>query len=132
LAAANWSSPPDLCPLTKAFLLTFKILEEPTDKRLDLSCLEETQIRLMWQHEAPKYRGDLHVYVWRQYRKQPDFQCADILLLTLTKVIFSFKSSRILQEFASLRLNGSILGVPSALCQPWSPTSELFLSVLTC
>jgi hypothetical protein len=85
----------------------------------------------MWQHEAPKYNGDLDVYVWQQYRTQPAFQYADILLLTPTKVMLSLKSSQILQDFASLRLNGSMLRVPSAPRQPWSPTGELHLSVLT-
>jgi hypothetical protein len=125
LAAANRSAPPDLCRLTNFSLLTFKILEKPTDKRLDLSCLEETQIRLVWRYEAPGCKGDLRVYLRQQYRTQPDFQYADILLLTPTKVILSFKSSQILQEFSYLRLNGSILGVPSGPCEPWSPTSEL-------
>lgn len=85
----------------------------------------------MWQSEAPRYEGDFNVYIWQQYRTQPEFEYADIFLLSSTKLILSFRSSRLLHDFASLRLDESILGTPSDPCHPWSPTSELLLSVFT-
>ena len=41
------------------------------------------------------------------------------------------KSSQMLYDYLSLRLSDSILGPPSAACQPWSVASESFLSVVT-
>lgn len=115
----------------EGFLLTIRFGKECPQEHLDFLNPNKMQIHLMWQYEAPKYKGDFGVYVWQQYGKKPESQYADIFLLSPEKVIMPFKSSQILQDFASLRLDESALGVPSHPRQPWSTTSELLLSVFT-
>jgi hypothetical protein len=104
---------------------------ESTPKLLDLSDPGGARLALTWQFEAPKYQGDFHVYIWQKYRDPPKFEYADIFLLPSQSMIISFKSSRLLQRFASLRLDQSILGRDLNGIHPWSPTSEVLLSVVT-
>ena len=77
------------------------------------------------------YQGDFHVYIWQNYRDPPKFEYADILLLSKQRVMISFKSSRLLRKFATLRLDPSILGTGLNDVHPWSCTSEALFSILT-
>ena len=106
-------------------------LLEPAPNLLNLSDPSGAHLALTWQFQAPTYQGDFHVYVWQKYRDPPKFEYAEIFLLSSQRVIISFKSSRLLQRFASLRLDQSILGSNLNSLHPWSPTSEVLLSILT-
>lgn len=104
---------------------------EPAPILLNLSDPRGAQLALVWQSQAPKFQGDFHVYIWQNYRDPPQFEYADILLLSSRRVIISFKSSRLLKNFTSMRLNQAILGSDLTGLHPWSPSSEVLLSILT-
>ena len=106
-------------------------LPEPAPNLLDFCDSNGAQLALTWQFQAPKYQGDFPVHIWQEYRDPPKFEYADIFLLSSQRVIISFKSSRLLQRFASLRLDQSILGSDMNSLHQWSPTSEVLLSILT-
>lgn len=106
-------------------------LLEPAPNVLDFCDPSGARLALTWQFQAPKYQGDFPVYIWQEYRDPPKFEYADIFLLSPQRVIISFKSSRLLQSFASLRLDQSMLGSDLSSLHPWSPTSEVLLSILT-
>lgn len=95
---------------------------------------EGAQLSLTWQHEAPKFKSDIDIYIWQRNQQPPTFQYADIFVLSnptdqVQRLLVSFKSTQMLERFSNLRLDETFLSLGVESSHPWSPISELLLSI---
>lgn len=96
--------------------------------------IEGTQLSFTWQFEAPKFKGDIDVYIWQSDQQTPTCQYADIFVLSnptdqVQRLLVSLKSTQMLERFSTLRLDETYLGYGVDSSHSWSPISELLLSI---
>lgn len=94
-----------------------------------------TKLSFTWQHEAPKFKSDVDIYIWQRDQQPPTFQYADIFVLSnrtdqVQKLLILFKSTRLLKRFGNIRQDETLLKHEIVLDNSWSPINELLLSII--
>ena len=96
---------------------------------------KDNYIQLQWQRDAPKFSGDLDIYVWERHKAHPVSPCAEVQYFPRsdgdeTNLVITFRHETSLLSFCDFCERYSS-GQQSVIAtdQVWSCSSEIFISI---
>ena len=88
-----------------------------------------------WHARAPKFEGDLDIYVWQPYAHPPTPEFAQIFMIDgadtrRRRVLILFRSTRSLAAYSKLYTQTCSIFLTSCLTTQWTATTEVTLSII--